>query len=101
MANIFKSKRVLNTISMRKQNIFCEWKLSLLKIYINYVSKEMVKGILFVIIVNNFKVWLFALLTNRFDFYVLPTQLVCICFAWISEKGVIIFLYTFSWFIHL
>lgn len=71
---------------MRKQNIFCEWKRILLKIHINYVSKEMVKDILFVIIINNFKAWLFALLTTRFDFYVLPTQLVCLCLAWISEK---------------
>jgi len=101
MANIFESNRVLNTISIRKQNIFCEWKRSLLKMHINYVSRVLVMGILFeVIIMNNLKPGCLLYLSPGLTSTFCP-QIWFVCFAWISDKEVIIFLCSFSWFIQL
>ena len=59
MANIFESKRVLDTISLRKQNIFCEWKRSLLIIHVHYASREFCLKLLLTV-----KACLFALLVT-------------------------------------
>jgi len=60
----------------------------------------MVKGILFAIIINNLKPGCLLSLSPGLTSTFCPHSWF-VCFTWISEKGVIIFLYSFVWFVQM